>query len=370
MAKVCSRCGKKIGLLGYQSKEGLCSTCEQEGRQIKQDKDTGSTPVDVTAAIRVTPKWQSSKPYLQLLCNFRSPRFMDEFVHSEYWAEDLSEKPENVIKMFIDEGLVRKGDLNEKMDAKFKVSELKSLSKARNLPLTGKKAALIEKLIQSDRSSMESLLNNAEILTCTEKGRAIADEFLKGQEEIKNRVELTTISLLREGKFREAIKTVADYRGPPRVIKDGSGINWGMQNPDRDESKLKTIFSKTPSILRSLEKEQIDALRIAAGMMVIWGSNSGKKWLPENFSIPLQINVDTAVRMLSFHGSYLYDIKRFKNSDIKFVQILSTETSCENCKKYAGKKYPIDQVVELPNPECTHEMGCRCCLTAIIDIPR
>lgn len=36
MAKVCSRCGKKIGFIGYQSKEGLCSPCEQESRKVEQ----------------------------------------------------------------------------------------------------------------------------------------------------------------------------------------------------------------------------------------------------------------------------------------------------------------------------------------------
>jgi hypothetical protein len=34
MAKICLRCGKKLGFLAYQSKEGLCTSCEQESRKI------------------------------------------------------------------------------------------------------------------------------------------------------------------------------------------------------------------------------------------------------------------------------------------------------------------------------------------------
>jgi len=273
--------------------------------------------------------------------------------------------------MFIDERLVRKGDLNEKMEAKFKVSDLKSLSKERNLPSTGKKAALIDRLIQSDRLGMESLVSNIEILTCTDDGRAIAEEFITREEELKSRVEKKTVGLLKEGKYREAISAVADYRGPPKEIKDRSGMVFGMQNPERDEAQLKTIFSKTPSTLQSLNDEQLNALRIAAGMMVIWGSNNGKKWLPEDFSNPSNISVEAAMRTLLSHGVFLENIQRYKKAGVKFVRILSAGTlSCENCRKHEGRVYPIDQVIALPNPECTHEMGCRCCLVAEIEIPK
>ena len=35
MAKVCSRCGVKLGLLSYQSPDGLCSSCETEVQEAK-----------------------------------------------------------------------------------------------------------------------------------------------------------------------------------------------------------------------------------------------------------------------------------------------------------------------------------------------
>lgn len=314
-------------------------------------------------------KWQSSKPHLLYLSKFLSPRSMDEFSKSEVWAEVLKDKTNRINKLFLDKGLLRKGDLNEKMDAKFKGSDVKSLLKERNLPVTGKKLILIEKLLQSDRDGMNSLVQNFDIIICTERGRSIAEDFLKKEEEIKQTVEQNTVLLLREGKFREARICIANYEAE-QVFQRGMEIDWKNYKPSREEPILKMIFSKTPTMLKSLNREQIDVLRLVAGMMELWGTNTGKKWLPVNFSIPLLIDVDSAARMLLFHASFLNDIMRFKKSGIEFVQIMSDGTSCEKCKKHAGEKFKIDQVIELPNPECTHRLGCRCMLLPIIDIPQ
>jgi hypothetical protein len=292
---------------------------------------------------------------------------MEEFSKSDVWEEVLKEKTPKIIKLFLDEGLLRKGELNEKMDAKFKGSDLKSLLKERNLPVTGKKSILIEKLLQSDREGMNNLLQNFDTIICTEKGKSIADDFLKKEEEIKNAVEQRTVHLLQKGKFYEARICIANYEAE-QVFQRGIGIDWKNHKPNREEPILKVIFSKTPTMLKSLNQEQIDALRLAAGMMELWGTNTGKKWLPVNFSIPLQIDVDSAARMFLFYANFINSKKRYKDSNVEFVTIISSHDPCENCKKHSGKQYRIDQVMELPNPECTHKMGCRCDIVPIIEI--
>jgi DNA-directed RNA polymerase subunit RPC12/RpoP len=62
----------------------------------------------------------------------------------------------------------------------------------------------------------------------------------------------------------------------------------------------------------------------------------------------------------------------YKNAGIKYVEILTAYDGCENCKKWDGKKIPINEAIKkniLPNKECTDEfIGCRCCYAAIVDI--
>ncbi|QQR70876.1 MAG: SAP domain-containing protein [Methanolinea sp.] len=90
-----------------------------------------------------------------------------------------NEPLEKAIEAFLKEGLLRVANLQEKMDAKFKLTDLKPLLKTRNLPVTGKKNLLIDRLIQADREAIESLVTDVNVLICSDKGKLIAEDYLK-----------------------------------------------------------------------------------------------------------------------------------------------------------------------------------------------
>lgn len=305
--------------------------------------------------------WQSSKSHLLLLSKFLSPRVKDDFINSEVWSEVLNEPIEKVIKTFLKDGLLREADLQEKINAKFKVKDLKSLLKTRNLPVTGKKALLIERLIQADKGGMEYLVSGIDVLICSDKGEQIAEEYLEKEREIRLATEHLVLSSLLKGNYHDACMMVANFEAE-QVFQRGIGIDWINYNPKSDEYILKLIFSKSPKILNEYSQEQIKILRPASAMMHLWGVNVGKQWIPTDFDSSHKINPDTAIRMILFHALFLSSISRYKKSNFKFVEILTVPDSCENCKKHAGKIFDIDSVPELPNAECTHEKGCRCCI--------
>ena len=90
-------------------------------------------------------------------------------------------------------------------------------------------------------------------------------------------------------------------------------------------------------------------------------NNSVQKWLPANFETGLSIDNDTAARMLLFNSQHKQTLKQYSKSKVvQYVEILATPNSCESCKKLEGKRYKSNEVPTLPNPNCTHELGCRC----------
>ena len=102
-------------------------------------------------------------------------------------------------------------------------------------------------------------------------------------------------------------------------------------------------------------------------MMELLGTNTATKWLPSNFETSLSIDSDSAARMLLFNAMNIAHLKQYKESGPKYVEVLGAPNSCPFCKNIAGKRYAINQAPTLPNPRCTHELGCRCVYLPCID---
>ena len=80
-----------------------------------------------------------------------------------------------------------------------------------------------------------------------------------------------------------------------------------------------------------------------------------------NLETGLSMDNDSAARMLLFSAEHKQKLKQYSESGfVKYVGILATANSCESCKKLEGKRYKLNEAPILPNPSCTHELGCRC----------
>ena len=165
---------------------------------------------------------------------------------------------------------------------------------------------------------------------------------------------------LRNRKFKEAIQAVHAWKIEEKNHDSGRDI---------DTSLLKTILDCRPRILTGsgLQNEKLDTLRIAVAMMVLWGENRAKKWLPSDFETGLPLDNDTAARMLLLTGVHRGTLERYRSEGVTYVEIFPAPDSCESCKKLAGKRYKLDDRPELPNEHCTHKMGCRCVYLPCVD---
>jgi hypothetical protein len=290
---------------------------------------------------------------------------VDDFAESDAWKVVLGESPKQAIKRFLDEGMLVQANLSAHLDYKFKAAELKDMLNKRGLTVSGRKGDLIQRLIQADPQGMKRAVSGLTVLLCSEQGREIAEQYLANEKAKRIKVEQQVMEYLRQRKFKEASMTVASYESE-QVFPRGIGIDWKHHNPARDLEMLNAIFGSKPKILACLDDSQSDALRLAAGMMYLWGTDQVKEWLPSDFKINLAMDNDAAARMFLFHVTHQVNIANYRQSGVvKQVEILAAQDSCDACKKISGKRFILSQVPELPYEHCTHKMGCRCTILPI-----
>ena len=310
--------------------------------------------------------WKQSKAHLLLLSKFVRGQEIHYFVKWGNWANVLNEPPEEAIKRFIAEGMLINADLDTLISYKYKVTDLKDLLKQRGLAVSGTKDELVRHLIQADREGTIKAVSGMTLLTCSQAGREISEQYIASEKEKHIKVEHQVIDYLAKRMFKEASLAVANYEAE-QVFSRGIGIDWKHYDPKRAIEILDSIFNNKPEIIAKLEDDKLEPLRIGAAMMELWGENMASKWLPTNFKTGLSINNDSAARMLLFNSENIATLKQYGENGVKYVEVSAAPDSCESCKKLQGKRYRVDKAPKLPNPNCTHKVGCRCMYLPCVD---
>jgi hypothetical protein len=310
--------------------------------------------------------WKNSEPHLLLLSKFVHGQEIDYFVKWGNWEQVLNESSQKAIKRFVDEGMLTNADLETIVSYKCKVTDLKNLLKQRGLAVSGNKDELTKRIVQSDKAGMLKLTEGVKLLVCTQAGCEIAEQYIASQKEKRLKVDQQVMDCLAKRMFREASLAVAKYEAG-QVFSRGMGVDWKHYNPNRDIQILQHIYGNKPEILNKLDDTKLDSLQLGAGMMLLWGENKATKWIPKDFETGLSMNTDVAARMLLFNALSIANLKQYKENGIKYIEVLATPDSCEACKKLQSKRYRIDKAPKLPNPNCIHELGCRCVYLPCVD---
>jgi hypothetical protein len=305
-----------------------------------------------------------SDAHLLLLSKFMSARPLRQ-VSAPYWTELLGETADAAIETFLQMGWLVPAPLPEKLDYRFKATELKPFLKERGLKVSGRKLELIDRLIATGDAQIEALVAELDIHRCSAAGRTAAEKYLTLQKEKRAKAEGAVLDFLRAGDFDAASRAVADYEAG-QVFRRGLGIDWKHYDVSRDTKLLNKIFAGRPTILNQLREEDWPSLRIATAMMALWGSRDAKAWLPPTFIGIAKFDSDTAARMLLFWAQNSLRVAEYQEISlsipnwVKEFRISAIDGSCPSCRALAERGFRIEEIPELPNPECTHPYGCRC----------
>jgi hypothetical protein len=349
----CPYCGEEI-------KKGAikCKHCKSMiGEGLGVDKNNSYDQREAKKNLQVP------SPHLLLLSKFLNGNSPKSFYGVEYWKTALGEKPDKIIKNFIREGLLDTAGLSEKINYKYKASDLKKILKERELKVSGHKEELIQRLIDNDIKVMTEATKDIDLYQCTSTGKQLAENYLTDEKDKRESVEREVLKLLSQKDYPNAAQIVAKYEAS-QVFPRGMGIDWKNYDGASDVESLEMIFNLKPSILQGIDENRLEQIRIAAAMMKLWGTNKARQWLPDDFDTGISLDKYTACFMLIHHARHLNFIRGYKEAkemglNIK-IEIVGTHDSCFECKKIQSKIYNLEDLPEIPYPECKHESGCRC----------
>jgi hypothetical protein len=247
------------------------------------------------------------------------------------------------------------------MDHAYRVPELKELLRDRHLRSSGRKADLVERLIEADPQGMAMLTADVTVYLCTDGGRQVAEPYVERQRAEREGMEAEVLGALRRHDLRAACACVVRYERT-QVFGRGLGIDWSRAPLDFNLDLVAMIFRAKPLMLASVHDSDMADLRIGAAMCALLGTGRPGKWLADDLTLNLRFDEETAARMLLFYASHQRQLQDYARSGVvKGVRVLCAgDESCPACRKLSGRTFPLNKAPELPNPSCTHPMGCRC----------
>ncbi len=311
--------------------------------------------------------WRESAPHIFLLSKFQSAR--EEYKGGwlgghdwDEWTRVLKESPQKAIRRFLKDGALEQARLEGCLAHKFKISELKGMLRQHGLSVSGSKADLIDRLIQIDRAGMMQAVSGLPLLQCSSQGQEAVDRYLAHVKQRETELEQQIIEALQQREFGRIPQLVHSFDGE-QVFPEGVSVG-GSQG----RALLNSIFTQTPNVLAQLSDEQLEPLRIGAGMLVLgWTPGQVRKWLPSDLETGLQVSNWGAALMLHSHAHYSRQMQQAHETNKEGwfeveieIQTANDDHVCEACRTIASEKYQVSEVPELPYVKCTSEDGCRC----------
>jgi hypothetical protein len=199
--------------------------------------------------------------------------------------------------------------------------------------------------------------------------------YVEAKKAEREGTEQEVLSLLEKEDYSEAVRVVAQFEAK-QVFARGIGIDWKNYDGSWDVESLKVIFKMTPAILRGMEEKRLSQLRPAAGMMLLWGTRTARRWFPKGFETRIHLDSDTVCRMLVSHARSERQLDAMEKLDAGQIaaqvewSTSSDDGVCQECQALAGRVFTAKEARGMiPHPLCSCENGCRCVLIPHIEVP-
>ena len=316
------------------------------------------TPPELEAAVppagHSVPEARLSPAELLFLSKFLSPSEIGALGGVERWNSVLDAHPTAVIDRFLDGGLLEKvtPDLVSLLCSKSSW-DLKTFAKERGLPQSGTRRVLARRLAKADPEGMAHVFRGRTYLSCTPVGRGLAERFLEVGAKAEQAAQDQSLAALRQRQVEDACRIVATFEAS-RVFGRGVGIDWQRYEPARDSSILNLVFSESLARHAKLNEKALAAIRVAAAMMHLWGTNNPSPYLEEGLN---HDEVDWAVeaRMLLFRALGILRLQEMKSAGIQRVKVLGSggRARCQACRSDDQTAYSIDCAPVLPHELCS-----------------
>jgi hypothetical protein len=320
----------------------------EDERQV-QDPPAGDIP---------EPQGQASEDaYWFFLSYFLDAKDIekDKFIAS--WSESLGRSYKAVIKESLNNGLMMRAGVREKLAGKLRAQDLKKLLSEQGLSASGTKGDLLDCYIEALPKEAEKEVSKmaGDFLLCTPKGREQVELHERRVADTQDSAQLEMKRLLTRGRVDQAAEVVNIYLGSAgRSLRDNYN-DWTKKD-------IKTILDIKK--VRGLAEAELEEARVNSVMELLW---YGEMKSAEYSHIPSFHKFAKAASLVIGRKRSREDLKGYsENECITRVEIMCNDDSCPKCKAACGE-YLLKEAPLLPIKGCTHEDGCRCSYTPVVD---
>lgn len=325
-------------------------------------KSPSSSQESISDAQSAPANWASSQPHLALLKRFLSAREAKDGV-PDFWAPAFGMSPQRVIDGMVAQGGLEPVPLLEKIEFCHTVAELKKILSSRGLKVNGKKAELVQRLLEADPKGMEKLCAHRMILRCTPAASQAVSSWETERAKAFETATDDVIAALRNRHFKAAICTADTYRKskfepPVHPAQEAMTIHPAPRSIEERANDLATVFTMRPKILEGLQPEQWEGIYLNYAVGELIGREAPEKCMPGFAGLGI-MSSETATRMLSFYVRDQRALARWRELGINRATIIGVG-GCEACLALINKTFSLDKLPELPYKDCTCALGCRC----------
>ena len=299
--------------------------------------------------------WRKSPAHIDLLDKFVKPRDVAQVLGWQYLKDIIKEKPQEAIDRFVQDGALIPCTLEESLECTFKVSQLQKMLKERDLPQKGNKSDLAERLVVADRRGMEELTKRLSVMKCSESGLKLVVEYERAKEQAIDSAKQHSYEFLLDNKPKEAYKVYVSFQ---REYTDPRYQSGGFE-----VEKMEFVLSSHPKVLGNISQEDLNSLRAAVCMSILWRGELAIGWLPTGFRTNLKSS-EVAANYLRQNAKIREELARIKeySKQVKVTFYPADIDSCELCLALNGNVIDITNFPELPFEGCKSDTGCQCYL--------
>lgn len=279
----------------------------------------------------------------------------------ERWRQKIGASIPQVVHGLCDAGLLREANATELLEAEFSLAKLKDIAKGLGLKVSGRKAALAQRIVDSGYNPQKSEAGEV-LLICTERGHSLVKEHRDAKKRAREEAQSATLDLVERGEFRQACELVAQFESE-QYWPRGLNVDWDTQAPNLLGDVKRLMKVKPAYLVRRFGQIPVEA-RLLAVMSTLWGVNAfpalRAKLVPDNMTEQDMFLCSDALRSHHPQGNGKTEIERH---DLSFHwECVAKEASdtCAVCKAANGQRYKPGYEPELPHTDCECEGGCRC----------
>lgn len=308
-----------------------------------------------------TRGWREKPAYIELLGYFSKPKQINYVRAFKSFGMALSFTALNprqinkALDQYIEEGDIVPCSVIETLVATLSGAELRRLARERGLPVSGAKRELVERLYSNEPNFFEEMVSQFEVYICSDAAQKIVEDYWSEKNQRTENIKVECYRRLLDGDVSSAYKMVLEH-----YLYYPTYGEYFTPMSDHSIAEMGTLIRAAPPVLKSVNEDLLRHLRASACMSMIWGNEFPEAWIPENLDMGGLSTIES-VNQLKSCARIRNQINQYQGVQDVLLKLKFHDNdfhSCDLCRHFTDKVFPIDEVPDYPLEGCRSFRGC------------